>query len=64
MIEYALPGDATMAPPGLASVLELLDQLLSGRGGALQNKETEIFLQSMPPGGKTGKLIKNLLRRQ
>jgi len=61
VIEYALPGDPTLAPAGLIAVLELLNQLLSGN--KMQNEETQKFLQSMPPGGKAGKVITELLRR-
>jgi hypothetical protein len=64
IIEHSLPGDASMAPPGLSSLLELLYELLIASGGQLETDEARKQLELLNKGGKTGALIKQLLARK
>ena len=62
VIARGLRGDPQHAPRDISSVLSLLHELLSARGGALQDDTARDWLERMSRGGATAKLRKRLLQ--
>jgi Family of unknown function (DUF6493) len=64
LIEYTLPGDVSMTPVGLSSLLELLNELLVATDRPLEDEWARKQLELLNKGGKTGALIKQILARK
>lgn len=61
ILESTLQGEMRMVPFGLASLLELYQELLVEQNGSIKNSDTRKYLEALPTGGKTAKLAKALL---
>jgi hypothetical protein len=61
LIMRSLHGDPTKAPRDISMVLELLFELISETGGKLDDARTKNYLAGLTAGGKTAKLVKQLL---
>jgi hypothetical protein len=63
-IPHALRGDPAKAPRDLMALLDCLKELLLETGQALTDTEARAYLEAMKAGGKTAKLIRELLALQ
>lgn len=61
LITRTLHGDPTKAPRDVSTLLELLFELLSETNGKLDDACSRKYLAGLTTGGKTGKLVKQLL---
>jgi hypothetical protein len=60
-IEHSLRGDPSKAPRDLSALLELLRELLAELREPLRDAEARSYLQQFKAGGKTGRLVRELL---
>jgi hypothetical protein len=63
-IARSLRGDPSKAPRDLSALLELFRELLAERQEPLRDAETRKYLQGLKAGGKTGKLVRELLSNE
>jgi hypothetical protein len=56
-----LRGDPAKAPRDIHALLELLVELLAETGGSLDDVGARTYLQGLKSGGRTAKLVKQLL---
>jgi hypothetical protein len=61
LLAQALHGDPAKAPRDISSLLELLFELLSETGDKLNDGRARDYLAALPFGGKTAKLLKQIL---
>jgi len=62
MLQGALRPGGRIIPRDLSPVLELLRELLVSEGATLEDDQTRALLQGIKTGGKTGRIVKELLR--
>jgi len=62
LLQHALAGDPKQAPRDTSALLELLVELQSQTGTPLQVPATRTYLAALTAGGKTARLVKQLLR--
>lgn len=61
LIARALHGDPACAPRDVSALLEVLFELRSEIGGGLNDARAREYLAGLTAGGKTGKLVKQIL---
>ncbi len=62
LVERTLQG-GEYPPRELQAVLEVLNELLHNEGAKLENAVTRAYLEKISSGGKSGKLIKEILKK-
>ncbi len=61
LITRALHGDPARAPKEISALLEALFELLCEIGQKLDDPQARVYLKALPVGGKTAKLVKQIL---
>jgi hypothetical protein len=61
LITRAFHGDPAQAPKELSALLEVLFELLCETGGRLDDSKARAYLEALSTGGKTRKLVKDVL---
>jgi hypothetical protein len=61
LLHQSLRGDPTKGPRDIHAILELLVELQAETGASLNNPQARQYVQGIKTGGRTAKLVKQLL---